>query len=461
MFRKPAQGHGNGMNLPRISGLFLSITLAMIFPLHADAAGKPKQTFPRLGGYQIGATPYTGYDDPDYQRMMAKLDYVILSKGTELTNVYAQQIRDRNPSILLARYTNIVDISPTRENFQQERVDKLDSGVGPNNTNAKDWWARDYKGNITSNWPSMLMANITRFVKPDSNGDRWGEWAAKHYYGLWMDDPVWDAWFEDVVFYQPRTTESGAAVDWSGGKESSSSVINASYRSGHRAYWDTIKKLTPGKMIFVNHDWYNSGSPLPEYQNQVNGGLLEKVMKSTDEDAKGVKFLNTLEKYRKSFAFMRDPKIIMFVAQGEPNNYQFARYAFGTCLLNDGYFDYVPWDNHYGTVEWFDEYDLAGTAGTDWLGYAMDAPPAAPWKSGVWRREFQGGLVLVNPQGNGTKTVGIEPGFSRISGRQDRTTNNGQATTSVTLKEGDAIMLVRTDTQTLTAAPKRPNLTVN
>ena len=70
-------------------------------------------------------------------------------------------------------------------------------------------------------------------------------------------------------------------------------------------------------------------------------------------------------------------------------------------------------------------------------------------------------MVLVNPQGNGTKTVGIEPGFSRISGRQDRTTNNGQATTSVTLKEGDAIMLVRTDTQTLTAAPKRPNLTVN
>jgi len=461
MFKTTEYERNKGMDSRRSLRLLIAITVAICLPLAAGAAGKPKKTFPRLGGYQIGATPYTGYDDPEYQRLMAKLDYVILSKGTELTNVYAAQIRERNPSIILARYTNIVDVSQDRENFQQERVEKLYAESGPNNSNASDWWARDYNGNITSNWPAMWMANITRYVKPDANGDRWGEWAAKQYYRLWMNDPIWDAWFEDVVFYQPRATESGADVDWSGGQETRSSVINSSYRNGHRAYWDTIKQLTPNKMIFVNHDWYNSSSALPEYQNQVHGGLLEKVMKSTDEDARGTKFLNTLEKYRKSFTFMRDPQIILFVVQGESTNYQFARYTFGTCLLNDGYFDYVPYTNHYGTVEWFDEFDLAGTSDTDWLGYAIDTPPQAPWKNGVWRREFEGGLVLVNPQGNGTVTVSIEPGFSRISGRQDRTVNNGQAVTSATLKQGDAIILVRTDAQKVTAIPKAPTLTVN
>jgi hypothetical protein len=144
--------------------------------------------------------------------------------------------------------------------------------------------------------------------------------------------------------------------------------------------------------------------------------------------------------------YFRDPDLTMFVVQGEPDNYRFFRYAFATCLLDDGYFDYAPIGKiQYGTVEWFDEFDLAGTAGTDWLGRAIDAPPTSAWQSGVWRRDFEGGVAIANPQGNGIQTVTVEEGFKRIAGRQDSTVNNGQPADRITLQDGDGIILLRED----------------
>lgn len=414
-----------------------------------------KKTFPRLGGYQISSTPFEGYDDPEYQRQMARLDYVIIGQSQETTNNVARAIKSINPNIVLAKYTNILDINKTSQNFQRERRDKLYAEAGPNTSNAQDWWARDFSGNLTSNWPGNWIANITDYVKPDSNGFRFPEWAANQYYDRWMSDDAWDAWFEDVVFYKIRATESGAKVDWSGGKVTSDSELNAAFRRGHRSYWNEIRRLTPNKHIYANHNWYfSSVSSLPEYNQQVNGGLLERVMKSNNLNGGRNQWTTTLENYRRSFDFMRQPTIMMFVVQGDPGDYQFLRYTFATCLMNDGYFDYAPFVDLYGTVEWFDEFDLAGTATTEWLGLALDLPPTNPWQSGVWRRDFEGGVALVNPNGNGNKTITIEDGFRRISGVQDPVANNGQVAGTITLEEGDGLLLIRESG--IPSSPKKP-----
>ena len=44
----------------------------------------------------------------------------------------------------------------------------------------------------------------------------------------------------------------------------------------------------------------------------------------------------------------------------------------------------------YSSVVWFDEYDFK-------LGAAISNPPVVAWKGGVWRRDFERGIVLVNP----------------------------------------------------------------
>jgi hypothetical protein len=86
-------------------------------------------------------------------------------------------------------------------------------------------------------------------------------------------------------------------------------------------------------------------------------------------------------------------------------------------------------------VPWFDEYDYK-------LGGALSPPPAAAWHDGIWRRDFQHGIVLVNPTAE-SRTVNVEPGLRRLAGRQDQSINNGSAISQLTLRPRDGIVLRR------------------
>ena len=114
----------------------------------------------------------------------------------------------------------------------------------------------------------------------------------------------------------------------------------------------------------------NGTLALPEYDKKVHGGVLEIVMRSSDLESPRTTWTKVMEYYRRSIDyFSLSRNWCSSLVSGEPDNYRFFRYAFATCLLDDGYFDYAPDSNHqYGTVEWFDEFDLAGTADTTWLG---------------------------------------------------------------------------------------------
>jgi putative glycosyl hydrolase-like family 15 (GHL15) protein len=76
----------------------------------------------------------------------------------------------------------------------------------------------------------------------------------------------------------------------------------------------------------------------------------------------------------------RAPKIVAFNVQG-PVDYRVFRYAYTSCLLDDGYFSFNDKVVMYSSVPWFDEYDFK-------LGEALSGPPAAAWSQGVWRRDF-------------------------------------------------------------------------
>jgi hypothetical protein len=60
----------------------------------------------------------------------------------------------------------------------------------------------------------------------------------------------------------------------------------------------------------------------------------------------------------------------------------------------------------------------------------------------VWRRDFQNGVVLVNPTTR-SRTVNVEPGLRRIAGKQDPGVNNGSAVSQLTLQPKDGVVLRR------------------
>ena len=218
----------HGMSFPirrHTATLFTTTLLTLLACQTSFAGGVPKETFPKLSGYQIGATPFDGYLDPAYHKEMAKLDLVIIGSTKAIANETAAAVRRLNPNAILVKYTSLRSTSSTFAGYMQIKRDKADAEKGPNQTNASDWWARDFDGNHVSHWTNNWTVNITSYVKPDANGDRFPEWAAKLDFDWWIKYDQWDGVYEDSVHWVPRTAHSGAAIDWSGGTESDSDKI--------------------------------------------------------------------------------------------------------------------------------------------------------------------------------------------------------------------------------------------
>lgn len=142
-----------------------------------------------------------------------------------------------------------------------------------------------------------------------------------------------------------------------------------------------------------------------------------------------------MKRYRNVEKNLRGPRIVGFNVWGNPADFRFFRYALASCLMGDGYFNFTDEKRGYSSVPWFDEYDVK-------LGKALGPWVEKPWRDGVWRRDFEGGVVLLNP-GDQTLSIELESGLKRIAGKQDPVTNNGQAVSKVLLPPRDGLILVK------------------
>jgi hypothetical protein len=172
-----------------------------------------------------------------------------------------------------------------------------------------------------------------------------------------------------------------------------------------------------------------------EYAGQLESAFLEGLMgKSWSIETWGG-WSKVMSRYHAAMANTRSPHIVGFNVHGDPTDYRFFRYAYASCLLDDGYFCFTAKDKEYSSVTWFDEFDSK-------LGAAVTQPPTGPWQSGVWRRDFEHGIALVNPAKEAV-TLTLDPGFCRLKGKQDPATNDGSPATSIMLPARDGIILSR------------------
>ncbi|MGH8588195.1 MAG: putative glycoside hydrolase [Gammaproteobacteria bacterium] len=431
----------------------VAIIAALVWANSALAAPTLKTAFPRLGGTKIGA-PHA-YDDPATQAQLAKLDYILIDlfpnwgSVTKMRNA-VKAIKAKNPNIVILDYVIQEAIHNTSAGLKRLR-NKLD---------AEHWWLYQNGGGGTkvsgplANDPAFTT-NFTNTAPKDANGDRWNTWFAKYVYNtIWSKVPELDGTFTDNVFWKPRV--SG---DWNRDGTTDSqknAAIYPEFRAGMMAHLNKIKELMPGKLVTGNiGDWGRPEATVPEYAGQLDGGLLERYIGETwsnegiDQD--GVyngrgSWSRMMGAYHKVMGLVKAPKLVIFGMKGKPTDYKAFRYGFASALMDDAYFDFSDGTGSIYTtkVVWFDEYDLAGSRNTSWLGNAIDSPQTAPWQNGVYRRRFQNGMVLVNPRGNGDRTVTIGSGYKRFKGKQDTAHNNGLAATSVELADRDGILLVAT-----------------
>jgi len=143
-----------------------------------------------------------------------------------------------------------------------------------------------------------------------------------------------------------------------------------------------------------------------------------------------------MARYRRTMAALGEPKLALFHQVGSVTDYQSVRYGLTSALMDDGYYVFNSTAQNGGDAPWFDEYQVQ-------LGNAVGGPSTAAWQSGVYRRDFDNGIALVNPKGNGTQTVTLEASFTHFTGQQAPAVNNGATVTSVTLQDRDGIILMR------------------
>jgi hypothetical protein len=239
----------------------------------------------------------------------------------------------------------------------------------------------------------------------------------------------------DNVFYQPLVDG-----DWtcSGQTEShTSATAGTALRQGYQRYFQLARQLIPGKYEIGNvGNWADANTPIPEYQNMADGGVLEAYIGANYSYETWAGWPAMMSKYHKIMGMVNAPKLVLFNAHGSTSDYKMMRYAFTSTLMDDAYFCFTDMAHEYSSVPWFDEYNAN-------LGPAITSPQTSAWQKGVYRRDFANGIALVNPKGNGTQTVTLETSFVKLKGSQAPSVNDGSTVTQVTLNERDGIILLR------------------
>ncbi|HWA86449.1 MAG TPA: Ig-like domain-containing protein [Opitutus sp.] len=412
--------------------------------------GDYKVLFPKLAGVNYGAK---NYQDTTYQGKLAKLDFAVLGffRGWAHPDIRTavQQIKALHPNMLIGQYT-IQESEYTTSDPSNSEYDinvELNAGVGPGGVG--DWWAYDNAGNHTSENSAQPETNITEYVEPDASGLWFSQWMAQRSYNVFFSPvPEFDVWFVDNVFYKPRRD-----ADWNrdGTNDSKDDAgVRTDYRQGNVDHVTAINQLDPGMLIMGNVDgWSQTNDGFlreSQYQGLFSGALQEHALgRSSSEESLTNGWSVMMSSYRSLMAHTIAPHLVIFSADGSATDYQTFRYAFGSALMDDGYFSYG--DGNYGDVFWFDEYDLNGASTTSWLGAPVDPPQTSAKSNGVYIRRFANGMAIVNPKGNGAKSVDLSalfPGetYKHVLGSRDPK-NDGTTVSTVSLADRDGLILVK------------------
>lgn len=427
---------------------FLSIAFLCIFPcLVAGANDSPGTgsesvraglmagsvpTFPRIMGLNIAKDNYT---QPQYVTEMARADVVILGfypgwnpdgSRNPFRDV-VRAIKRKNPQVLVGAYTILSEAQEDTPRYSKyaDKAQKLDK---------ENWWLRRSDGSKVQ-WTSDYDAyevNITDWVRPDAKGRRYPQWLAERDHQLlFRNIPEMDIWYFDGVYWRQRIRRADWDLD---GKDDDGDDprIQQAFRRGEAAEWARARELAPKVLLMGNAD---NDLSYPEYRGKLQAVFLEGMMGySWSLINRG--WDKMMDRYHSVFNNLAAPRIVGFHVSGRVNDYKFFRFAYTSCLMDDGYLSFSDETVGAASVPWFDEYDVK-------LGRAVDPPQLVPWQDGVYRRRFANGMALVNPT-IGSKTVSIGKGFRRIGGRQAPRVNSGAIVDGhITIAARDGIVLVQ------------------
>lgn len=421
--------------------------------LASDGSGKQigcnfsAQQFPLTGGYLIGGGVQTSFGTTAFQQQVAELDVAVIglypgwTSGGFTPTSAAMAVKGINPNIKLFPYVNFME---------------LEAGVGASgspwspvynaaNAAGANWFTRNP-------WPSGPIVDIEGNSQDGLNVTSYTNVVSGQNYQQWrvtwtVANEYWAGW--DGVFLDnfEQGNNAKGSVDYRQTGTSvaaNSSTAAQDFRTGYATMATALKSALPTTSyppyVLGNcADWQNG--TISGYSGVLNGGVIEHLITGSSGAYETQGWSTMMAAYKTCMTNMALPNFMIFAQDGSPTNYAGMRYGLCSCLLDNAYYFHSN-NGNYNTVQLYDEFffNLGGPIAGPNNPYngTYSSGGLTVWKQGLWRRDFQNGISVVNPRGNGSQTFTFEIDVWALRGTQDPTTNNAQhypAGTSITIAD--------------------------
>lgn len=406
----------------KLSAVALAIGLSLLaWPGRSSAASLPLR-YPRLANYYLNPTM-----TPDEAEQLARWDVVILGVEAQQQPELFAIMRQRHPGIIILAYITSEEI-PTKHLSITDQANPLSALV----TGLPDaWWLETSSGARTGFWPGANMMNVTDGA-PLINGQRWNTYLPKFMHDRVMSTGLWDGIFYDNIFNDISWLNSGD-VDLNRDRlRDDGPTADAAWRAGMTTMLSRSRELEGNDAIIIG----NGGG---QYYPTLNGRLMESFPSTLDGGWAGAMnvYFNVAQRGL-------SPAVVVVngvSSTGQADDYQTVRYVMASTLLGSGFFSFDQGPVQHAALWVYDEFQA-------YLGLPLSAAKpvgratATSFTDGLWRREFQNGLVLVNATDT-PQTVTLGEGYERLLGRQDPAVNSGAIVTAVRLAGRDGIILLK------------------
>lgn len=403
------------------TAMMLPILLIGLFAYMQNAlAATPPDKFPRISNNYMRAG--IGIKTSDYN-LLAKHDLLVLPAEAQIFNPQmAGELRRRNPDIVILAYVPTKSFALVwSENPNDTLHKKLLAGI------KDEWRLRDGGGNQLSVWPRTWSLNMN---------SGWADWLPQY-----VNDHVMSSGYWDGIFYD----ESSATISWlnggdldlnNDGRRDNAAEADRLWEQGMvRMLQKTRSLIGDSPTIVINGDSHGSLQPY------VNGRMFETF--PTPWEGNGTWEYVTNNYLRLHDQVATPPTFIInsnTENTGNRRDYRKMRFGLTSALLGDGYFHFDFGDQDHGQLWFYDEYEAyLGRPLTKAANLTGSTTPVEP---GLWRRDFENGIVLVNSTDT-VQTVDLGGEFERLHGIQDPETNNGEISSIIDVSPKDGLLLFK------------------
>lgn len=359
---------------------------------------------------------------------LAKWDLLALDMTAQTYSAEAiREIRRLNPQIIILAYTSANEMPVSRLN----EVEPQGYGQWHDLANGDQdiWHLKTWQGQEVVFWPGNVLMNLGT---KNSNGQTYGDYLTDFYAKL-LSSGLWDGLLFDNTWAEACWLNAEIDIDADGQKDNCEK-INSKWQQNYNNFFSRLRNQ-------IGADYVLIGNGNGDYNRYLNGRMLEGFPEYWEGG-----WVGQMEALAKSTAGGFSPRvnIVNSDSNNTGNKYDYPSMRLGllSALMFDAYysFDYGP--NLREHLWWYDEYEAN-------LGQPLKTAvnlfnqTNTKFVQGVWQREFENGIALVN-SGNQPQKISFDAEYEKIKGNQDRQTNSGAIINQIILPANDGLILLKT-----------------